>query len=54
MHEKLKHATPKSLPEYGGTIPAQYRIYMSSREGMAPYDTAWRILATARFACILQ
>jgi hypothetical protein len=48
-HTKLKRATPKSWPAHGGTIPAQYRIYKSSREGMAPNDKAGRTLATARF-----
>jgi hypothetical protein len=53
-HVKLKRNPPESWPDCGGTIPAQYRIYMSSRKGMAPYGKAWRTLATARFPCILQ
>jgi hypothetical protein len=48
---KLKRATPKSWPDHGGTIPAQYRIHTSNREGVAPYDKAWRTLATARYPC---
>jgi hypothetical protein len=48
-HTTLKRATPKSWPDHGGTIPTQYRIHMSSREGMAQYEKAWRTLATARF-----
>jgi hypothetical protein len=53
-HAKLKRAAPKSWPDHGGTIPAQCRIHMSSREGMAPYDKAWRTLAIASYPCILQ
>jgi hypothetical protein len=44
---------PGSWPDDGGTIPAQSRIYMSSREGMVPYGKAWCTLATACFPCIL-
>jgi hypothetical protein len=51
---KLKRTTPKSWPDHGGSVPAQYRIHMSNREGMAPYDKAWRTLATACFPCVLQ
>ena len=43
-HTKLKHTTPKSWPNHGGTIPAHYRIYTSSREGMAQNEKAWRTL----------
>jgi hypothetical protein len=43
-----------TIQNHGGIIPAQYRIYMSSRENMAPYDKAWRTLATACFPCMLQ
>jgi hypothetical protein len=53
-HAKLKCTAPKSWPDHGGTIPAQHKIHMSSRDGMAPYYKAWRTLATAHFPCVLQ
>jgi hypothetical protein len=37
-HAKIKHITPKSYPNHGGTIPAQYRIYTESG---CPTEKAW-------------
>jgi hypothetical protein len=53
-HTTLKQTILRAWPEHGGTIPAQYRIHMSSREGMAQNDKAWCTLASARFPSVLQ
>jgi hypothetical protein len=39
-HAALKRGPPKTWPNDGGTIPAQYRIYMSNRESMVPFGKA--------------